>query len=114
MNFQKWELFLAHPVCLLDLIKQALSMLQGLISLTGRCLERKAIKNRPFSYSEKERESNDVLMHFEEFSNMHKNCRTRARAMEALTPLDRTSCIKIYEINARSRLFRRIAKRSIA
>ena len=27
--------------------------------------------NRPFSYSKKESESNEVLMHFEEFSNVH-------------------------------------------
>ena len=33
--------------------------------------------------------------------------------MEALTPLDRTSLIKMYKNNARSRLFCRIAKRSI-
>ena len=33
--------------------------------------------------------------------------------IEALTPLDRTSCIKMYKNNARSRLFCRIAKRSI-
>ena len=33
--------------------------------------------------------------------------------IEALTPLDRTSRIKLYKNNARSRLFCRIAKRSI-
>ena len=33
--------------------------------------------------------------------------------IEALTPLNRTSCIKMSKNNARSRLFRRIAKRSI-
>ena len=33
--------------------------------------------------------------------------------IEALTPLDRISCIKMYKNNARSRLFCRIAKRSI-
>ena len=33
--------------------------------------------------------------------------------IEALTPLDRSSDIKMYENNARSRLFCRIAKRSI-
>ena len=33
--------------------------------------------------------------------------------IEALTPLSRNSCIKLYKNNARSRLFRRIAKRSI-
>ena len=33
--------------------------------------------------------------------------------IEALMPLNRTSCIKMYKNNARSRLFRRIAKRSI-
>ena len=33
--------------------------------------------------------------------------------IEDLTPLDRTSCIKMYKDNARSRFFCRIAKRSI-
>ena len=33
--------------------------------------------------------------------------------IEALTPLNRTSCIKMYKNNARSRLFGRIAKKSI-
>ena len=33
--------------------------------------------------------------------------------IEGLTPLNRTSCIKMYKNNARSRLFCRIAKRSI-
>ena len=33
--------------------------------------------------------------------------------IEALTPLDRTSCTKMDNNNVRSRLFRRIAKRSI-
>ena len=56
--------------------------------------------NRPFSYSKKESESNYVLQHFVEFS-------------KALTPLDRALHIKMYENNARSRLFFRIAKRSI-
>ena len=34
-------------------------------------------------------------------------------AIEALTPLDRTSSIKVYKNNSLSRPFRRIAKRSI-
>ena len=33
--------------------------------------------------------------------------------VEALTPFDQISCIKMYKNNARSRLFCRIAKRSI-
>ena len=32
--------------------------------------------NRPFSYSRKESESNDVTMQFEEFSNVHNSDRT--------------------------------------
>ena len=32
--------------------------------------------NRPFSYSGKESESNDVMMQFEEFSNVHNSDRT--------------------------------------
>ena len=31
--------------------------------------------NRPFSYSGKESESNDVMMQFEEFSNVHNSDR---------------------------------------
>ena len=34
-------------------------------------------------------------------------------AIERLTPLDRTPCIKMYKNNAQSRLFWKIAKRSI-
>ena len=32
--------------------------------------------NRPFSYSKKESESNDVSMHCEEFSNVHNGDRS--------------------------------------
>ena len=32
--------------------------------------------NRPFSHSGKESESNDVMIQFEEFSNMHNSYRT--------------------------------------
>ena len=32
--------------------------------------------NRPFSYSEKECQSNDTLLHFVEFSNVHNNDRS--------------------------------------
>ena len=32
--------------------------------------------NRPFSYSGKESESNDVMMHFEEYSNAYNSDRT--------------------------------------
>ena len=42
-----------------------------------------------------------------------KNFRMCTILIEALTPLDRTSRIKLYKNNARSRLFCRIAKRSI-
>ena len=31
------------------------------------------IANRPFSYSEKESQSNNTLLHFIEFSNVHDN-----------------------------------------
>ena len=33
-------------------------------------------KNRPFSYSEKESQSNDTLLHFVEFSNVHNTDRS--------------------------------------
>ena len=33
-------------------------------------------RNRPFSYSGKESKSNDVMIQFEEFSNVHKSDRT--------------------------------------
>ena len=32
--------------------------------------------HRPFSYSEKEPQSNDVYLHFEEFSNVHNSDRS--------------------------------------
>ena len=43
-----------------------------------------------------------------------KNFQICTIVVEALTPLDRTSRIKLHKSNARSRLFCRIAKRSIA
>ena len=46
------------------------------------------------------------MLHFVEFSN-------DTRVIEAQMPLDRTSRIKMYKNNARSRLFCRMAKRSI-
>ena len=33
-------------------------------------------RNRPFSYSEKESQSNDTLLHFVEFSNVHNSDRS--------------------------------------
>ena len=33
-------------------------------------------RNRPFSYSRKESESNDTLIHFEEFSNVQNSDRS--------------------------------------
>ena len=65
-----------------------------------------ASRNRFFSYSEKNSESNDILLRSAEFSNVH-NC------IEALTPLDRTLSIQLYKNKNRSRLFGRKAKRSI-
>ena len=49
--------------------------------------------NRPFSYSQKESQSNDTLLHFVEFSNVHNSD-------SSLMPLDRTSRIKMYNYNA--------------
>ena len=37
------------------------------------------INNRPFSYTEKESQSNDTLLHFVEFSNVH-NCDRNSNA----------------------------------
>ena len=47
------------------------------------------------------------------FVYIFKNFRICTIAIEALTPLERTSRIKMYKNIARSRLFCRIAKRSI-
>ena len=47
------------------------------------------------------------------FCYILSNFRICTILMEALTPLDRTSCIKMYKNNARSSLFCRKAKRSI-
>ena len=63
--------------------------------------------NRHFSYSKKESESKDVSLHFVEFSSLHNSDR-RSNATRS-----KTSRIKMYLFNARSRLFCRIAKRSI-
>ena len=61
---------------------------------------------RPFSYSKKESESNDVLMQFEELSNVHNSDRrsntTRSNVL-----------YNMYKYNTRSRLFCRVAERSI-
>ena len=37
---------------------------------------RRSGNNRPFSYSEKESQSNDTLLHFVEFSNVHNSDRS--------------------------------------
>ena len=47
------------------------------------------------------------------FHYILQNFRMCIILIEALTPLGRTSCIKMYKSVARSRLFCRIAKRSI-
>ena len=62
--------------------------------------------NRPFSYSEKNQ--NRTV-----FCYILSNFRMCTIVKEALTQLDRTSCMKMYKNNARSSLFCRIAKRSI-
>ena len=36
----------------------------------------RGIFNRPFSYSEKESQSNDILLQFVEFSNVHNSDRS--------------------------------------
>ena len=51
-------------------------------------------------------ESNDVMMHFEEFGMC-------TIVIEVLKPFNRTSRVRIYKDNAPSRLFCRIAKISI-
>ena len=64
-----------------------------------------------------------AIMHIRKFFKLHHNIvrfrffpriAKRSIVIEALTPLDRTSCIKMYKNNARSRIFCRIAKSSIA
>ena len=47
------------------------------------------------------------------FHHILWNFRMCTILIEGLTPLNRTSCTKMYKNNARSRLFCRIAKRSI-
>ena len=44
----------------------------SILTLTGI----KTVLNRPFSYSEKESQSNDTLLHFVEFSNVHNGDRS--------------------------------------
>ena len=59
------------------------------------------LPHRPFSYSEKESQSNDTMLHFVE-------CRMCTIAIEALTPLHRTSRIKMYEITLDPGSFARV------
>ena len=42
----------------------------------GTCTQGEFMHNRPFSYSEKEFQSNDTLLHFVEFSNVHNSDRS--------------------------------------
>ena len=63
-------------------------------------------KNRPFSFSEKGSQSNDVCLHFEEFSNVHNSDRSP-------NAIRSNFAYKKYKNLAQSRLFCRIAKRSI-
>ena len=55
--------------------------------------------NRPFSHSENESQSNDTLLHFKEFSNVLNSYRSSDATQSNLF------YIKMYENNARSRLF---------
>ena len=65
-----------------------------------------AYGNRILSYSEKESESNDVLIHFVEFSNVHNSDRS--------SNATRSNYVyKNYKHIAQSRVFCRIAKWSI-
>ena len=61
---------------------------------------------RPLSYP-------DENQNRRKFCYILQNFRICTIVIEALTPLDRTSYIKMYKNNARSRLICRIAKRSI-
>ena len=77
------------------------------ILLEGMFGNKNSTFHRPFSYSEKNQ--NRTV-----FCYILSNFRICTIPIEALTPLDRTSCIKMYnKNNARSCLFCRIAKRSI-
>ena len=69
------------------------------------CLMKKNA-NGPFSYSENECGSNDISLDFVEFSNVH-NCDRSSNATQS------NVAYKMYKNIARSRLFCRIAKRSI-
>ena len=62
--------------------------------------------NKPFSYSKKNQ--NRAV-----FCYILSKFRMCTILIQGLTPLDRTSCIKMYKNNSRSSLFCRIAKRSI-
>ena len=54
--------------------------------------------NKPFSYSEKESQSNDTLLHFVEVSNVQNSDRSSNATRSNLV-------YKMYKNNARSRLF---------
>ena len=64
-------------------------------------------KSQPFCYSQKNQ--NGTI-----YCNILLNFRIRTIMMDPLTPQDGTWCTKIYEDDARARIFCRIARRSIA
>ena len=61
--------------------------------------------NRPFSFYKKQPASKNVMMHFEEFSNVHNKDRSSNATRSSLV-------YKLFKNDARSRLLCRIAKRS--
>ena len=86
-----------------ELCKAVENLKKSYILCLGVCLNS---NNRSFSYSKKESGSNDISSHFVEFSNVYNGNRSSNATQSNLV-------YKMYENNARSRLFRRIAKRSI-
>ena len=48
--------------------------------------------SRPFSYSKKESELNDIYVHFVEFSNVNN-----AMVITATTPFNQTLCLNMYK-----------------
>ena len=90
------------------------------------CVTQKLMCNRLFSYSERERGLNDISLHFVEFSNVHHYDRYSNTIQSSLAHMYRniatydrysntiqSSLAHMYRNIATSRLFRRIAERSL-
>ena len=95
----------AQPLIPLNFLNLYTFMKQAFVSFIQLFSEISRSTNSPFSYFEKEPESNDILVHFVEFLNVHNNDRISNITRSNL------SYIQMYKGFTPSRLCSRIAKR---